>query len=283
MKKYLLMLMVMMCAGTAWACPVIVDAENRNYSGIVRVNTLNDQDGTTVYFCQTNGTGQTQHVTIDEDSLVSLSGGKRLNDGVANIAFADVFDEEPLGTSHAVMTSGVNFANPTFNEISPIRYPLSPTAVGNAGVFNFYVRATPQPNQWTSTIKREACGGRHGLGVSYQYIIDYLRQNASDIFEFSNIDTATWTAGTGDHIATAKANIKIADGATGMGVMPVQIRFDWLNNKAGQYFGTERSFDVSKRHLFCWVNVGVSITPDVSHANFRHAGTFGTKVHVLTH
>lgn len=281
-NKYLLAVMGVMVSGVAFACPVIVDKDNRTYSGVSRVNTPDDVDGTTIYFCRTDGANLLIDLNIDENILVNLPNGQTLQNGVANIPFGSASAQAPLSVGSVVMSGGAGITAPTFRQLATTTYPLVNVGVlGHRGIFNFYVRATRPKSQWTPTIKREACDGKHGWRVSHQYIIDYLRINAKDIFNFSNISNqAQWTPSTGTHITTAKINIK-AEG-TGTGVMPARVEFHWLNNTAGQYFGTERNTDDAKTHLFCWVNVGMTITPDSSDVNFRHSGTFGTKINVMT-
>lgn len=268
--KSLGLLMGMVLASEGWGkCPeILLTTRTYDRQALKQVNTLHEQNGETIYFCQTDNTSSQYHTTINETQLVSLSG---IDDGVESIAFDAVSHLDLLNNNNIVIRGNRQISNLPLNPLS-ISHPVSASGYG---VFNFYQRELPSGfhrNTLTSW-----CNGQLGSNISYQEIVDYLGLNANSVFSFSNISgQASWQKGSDNIIATTKVKVKDANGY----LLPMNVALIWLNKgDSGQYYSIQNG---DNRAVFCWVNVGVEMTLDTADGDFRHSGNFETKLQVLT-
>lgn len=287
MKKYLWLLVGFMISGGAWAkCP---DFEfNRNAisdTDVGRINRTDDADGSTIYFCASKNI-PAFHWRVSEDELLQGTGITHQG-GVAKVGFGgasnSVSGSAPIDVS-SVMLTGASIPNANLSvNIKSTPHEWSVFGSNRGGAYNFFQRYTP-PTTWTSSDwndsrqKSAICGTRNS--GQYANIIRYLQANRDGVFGFRNTAepaSTRWQTPVGDEILRAKVLMK-SEASDSSSVMPVIVSFNWVNEKAsGQFFAREE-----QGRMFCWVNIGVTLTLDTSHQSFGRAGNYNLTLDVNT-
>ena len=235
-----------LAAGQALACPVVYFTNQ-----VERLNTTNDQDGKTIYFCKQEGFTSSQlQYSLQPNSL--LTGGNKV------ISMGSAIQRSSLAGSINLIGPGITSLN--LNPvIAKTNFPNGGGYNNKSALFNFYTRVDSSGNA-------DKCTG----ASQYNVIRSYLRSNPS-IFQANN----TYPSSSGPKLATAittgndLAIIKNAEIRNGNSFIKADITFYHVNaGESGQFF-TDK--DVNKKQ-FCWVGVGTKIDIRDDATNINRAG-----------
>lgn len=262
-KKMALRLAILATTGfigqAALACPVVYFTNQ-----VTRLNTANDQDGTTVYFCRQQGFTPSQlQYSMQPSSLVP--GGSQV------IPMGQAIQTNAIAGSINLIGPGVTPLN-----LSPVMVStLFPNGGGlnnKSALFNFYTRVDSSGNS-------DVCTGSRNRKDQYDVIRNYLRSNPS-IFQANNLYSSPSGPKVGAPITTGNdlAVIKDAEIRSGSSFIKANITFYHSNaGEPGQFF-TEK--DINKKQ-FCWVGVGTRIDIKDNATNINKSGDYLLDVGVL--
>lgn len=236
-----------LAVGQALACPVVYFANQ-----VERLNTTNDQDGETVYFCKQEGFTPNQlQYSLQPNSL--LPGGNKV------IPMSQAIQKSPLVGSINLIGPG-----PTPLNLNPVmvktNFPNGGGFNNKSALFNFYTRVN-------SSGTADMCTGTRIRKDQYEVIRNYLRANPG-IFQSNH----RYPSSSGPKLATAintgndLAVIKNAEIRNGNSYLKADITFYHVNAGESNQFFTDRNV---YRKQFCWVGVGakIEITDDATNIN----------------
>lgn len=257
--KSLGLLTGMVLASEVWAsCPLVIQS-NRVINTTVELKKLNinTDTGKPIYFCIADDTDKQMQIQILEHDLVNSI---QLDNGMANVPFSDGSATASLGVSSVNLTGGV-IPTSTLKSISrTYSYPIQ------NGVFYFFQHF--EPASLSDRVK--FCAEQ-----SHPKIIEQLRNSVQQVFHFENAGSVQWlnNSNQGTTIATAKVGIKNNQGA----ILPANFT---LSTKQRALYSASLG-SAPRKHLFCFVGVGVDVSFDTSDPNFRNSGDFDVKLKVL--
>lgn len=234
------------------ACPVVYFT-----SDVVRLNTADDQDGKTIYFCKQDGfTNSQMQYNIQPNSLID--GGSQV------IPMGQAIQKTPINGSINLIGPDVTPLN-LKSVIANTRFPNGGGLNNKSALFNFYTRVD-------SSGTSDMCTGTRTRKDQYDIIRTYLRANPG-IFQSNN----RYPSSSGPKVATAittgndLAVIKNAEIRNGNSYLKADITFYHVNaGESGQFF-TDR--DVNRKQ-FCWVGVGTKIDIRDDSTNINQAGEY---------
>ena len=241
-----------LAAGQALACPVVYYTNQ-----VERLNTTNDQDGKTIYFCKQEGFTPNQlQYSLQPSSL--LPGGNKV------ISMGSAIQKSPLAGSINLIGSG-----PTPLNLNPV---IAKTNLPNGGgfknksaLFNFYTRVDSSGNS-------DVCTGTRNRKDQYEVIRTYLRSNpgifqSNHRYSSSSGPLLAITLATGNDLAI----IKNAEIRNGNSYLKADITFYHVNaGESGQFF---TDIDLYKKQ-FCWVGVGTKIDIIDDATNINNSGDY---------
>ncbi|UNK05869.2 hypothetical protein MN210_03570 [Psychrobacter raelei] len=238
----------------ALACPVVYFNNQ-----VTRLNTVNDIDGQTIYFCMQTGFSNNQlQYTFQPNDL--LTGGSQA------IVMGQAIQRAPISNrSINLIGPGTNTLN-LKSLLAKTNFPVNGGALGKASVFNFYSRVNSRRGE-------DQCTPRD----QYTVIRRYIRATPR-LFQANN----KYPSPGGPKIATALADgnnlaiIKDAEIRQGNSFLKADITFYHANaGQSGQYF-TDRDTG----NQFCWVAVSTTIDIKDNARNINHAGDYFVDVGV---
>lgn len=257
--KSLGLLMGIILASESWgACPKIITDDNRfiNTKVALKKLYLKTDTGKPIYFCMADDEDQKMSIQVLESDLVDSI---QLDNGAANVAFSDGSATASLGVSSVNLTGGA-IPTSTLKSISQTySYPIQ------NGVFYFFQHFEPASLSDRVNFCRDEINPN---------IVKQLRDDAQRVFHFENASSVEWSKGNDSNtIATYKVKMKNSKG----GILPANFT---LSTKQRALYSASRG-SAPRKHLFCFVGVGVDVSFDTSDPNFRNSGDFDVKLKVL--
>lgn len=243
-----------LAAGQALACPVVYYTNQ-----VERLNTTNDQDGSTIYFCMQTGFSNNElQYNFQPNDL--LTGGSQA------IVMGQAI-QQSLISNRSIDLTGPGTNNLNLKSLkATTNFPVSGGTLGQAAIFNFYSRVN-------SRSANDQCTPRD----QYTVIRRYLRATPG-LFQANN----KYPSASGPKIATALTNgnnlaiIRDAEIRQGNSLLKADITFYQTNaGQTGQYF-TDRA----SGNQFCWVAVSTKIDIKDNDRNINDAGTYTVDIGV---
>lgn len=235
-----------LAAGQALACPVVYFTNQ-----VERLNTTNDQDGKTIYFCKQEGFTPSQlQYSLQPNSL--LPGGNKV------ISMGSAIQKSTLAGSINLIGPG-----PTPLSLTPVmaktNFPNGGGFDNKSALFNFYTRV--------NSSGADKCTG----ASQYNIIRNYLRSNPR-IFQSNERYPSSSGLKVGTAITTGNdlAIIRDAEIRNGDSYLKADITFYHVNaGGTGQFFT-----DTQLNKQFCWVGVGTKIDIRDDATNINKSGDY---------
>lgn len=242
------------CSQIAIACPEVFDT-----SGLIKLNTSNDVDAQTIYFCKQNG------FTINQLS-VSFEPNALIAGGNQTIVMGNTAQQFPIQSSVNLIGTGPQ--NLDLKSLGLVtNFPKSGGQYNIQSIFNFYSRVPNLPIT-------NRCNASIYNGNQYEMIKTYLRNNAPAIFKAKNLSTGAIKPATPTSNGNDIAVIKDAEIGLKSSTIKADITFYHANpNTNGQYFtgGGKR---------FCWIGVSTRIDLKDNAKNINDSGTYAVDIGV---
>lgn len=241
------------CSQIALACPEVFDTLE-----LTRLNTPNDSDAETIYFCKQKGfTADQLEVRFEPNALIA--GGSQA------IGMGNTAQQFPIQSSVNLIGPG-----PQSLDLQSLglvtNFPKSGGQFNTQSIFNFYSRV---PHIITNR-----CNANIYNGNQYEMIKTYLRNNASAIFKSKNLSTGTIKSAIAINSGNDIAVIKDAEIGLKNSTIKADITFYHANpSTSGQYFT-----DGNTR--FCWVGISSRINLKDNAKNINDAGTYTVDIGV---
>lgn len=242
------------CSQIAIACPEVFDT-----SRLIKLNTSNDVDTQTIYFCKQNG------FTINQLS-VSFEPNALIAGGNQTIVMGNTAQQFPIQSSVNLIGTGPQ--NLDLKSLGLVtNFPKSGGQYNIQSIFNFYSRVPNPPIT-------NRCNASIYNGNQYEMIKTYLRNNAPAIFKAKNLSTGIIKSATAINSGNDIAVIKDAEIGLKNSTIKADITFYHANpSTSGQYFtgGNTR---------FCWVGISSRINLKDNAKNINDAGTYTVDIGV---
>lgn len=241
------------CSQVAIACPEVFDTP-----GLIKLNTSNDNNAETVYFCKQQGfTNDQLSVKFEPNALVA--GGSQA------IVMGNTAQQFPIQSSVNLIGPG-----PRSLDLKSLglvtNFPKSGGRYNIQSIFNFYSRV--------EHYIANRCDANIYNSNQYDMIITYLRNNASAIFKAKNLSTGAIKPAIATNSGNDIAVIRDAEIGLKNSTIKADITFYHANpNTNGQYFtgGNKR---------FCWVGVSARIDLKDNAKNINDSGTYAVDIGV---
>ncbi len=251
--KVSLLTSAIFCSQVAIACPGVADI-----SGFIRLNTSNDIDAETIYFCKQNG------FTIDQ-LRISFEPSDLIAEGSHAIVMGNTAQQFPIqGSVNLIGPGPQNLDLKSLKLVT--NFPSSGGEYNIQSIFNFYSRVP--------YIRTNRCNANFYNGNQYEMIKAYLRNNASAIFKAKNLSTNAIKSATSIPNGNDIAVIKDAEIGLKNSTIKADITFYHANpNTNGQYF-------TSRNKRLCWVGISSRIDLNDNAENINDAGTYAVDIGV---